>query len=515
MFEAVALGQSLPADDYKPLVKSLRLKLLDFQFALVGGDRPIIVVLAGDDRSGRHETLNTLCTWLDPRFVHANAYGPASYLDDLYPFFWRFWRDLPARGELAVYIRDWTSASIVQFLNAEIDQCKLERRIRFINAFEQTLLDSGALIVKCWLHLPIGRLAERLAEHAEGMFVDPKDKLAYDNYDQAQRTIEMMLRRTTAYGRSWHLIDGSDPLQRNIAVGQVLCDAFATATEFDKPVTASSNVLGAQGSVKKTVLDTVVLDQTVDAAAYPSQLMALQVELAQAIRDCYRLQVPIVLVFEGWDAAGKGGVIRRLVANLDAGYYRIVPVAKPTTWEAGHHYLWRFWRQLPARGQLTIFDRSWYGRVLVERVEGFATQAEWQRAYREINDFEEQLVVHDTVLQKYWLHIDAKEQAKRFKAREQTPYKRFKITDEDYRNQEKRPAYTTAVHDMVMQTSTEYARWQLIPANSKRFARLAVLQSVLSAIKQRIDGSETEPVNTMTSPATETPCRESCHSTAT
>lgn len=482
MFEAIALEQSLSPEAYRQAVKPLRLQLLERQFALVGGERPVIIVLAGDDRSGRHETLNALCTWMDPRFLRANAYGPASYTDAQYPFFWRYWRDLPGQGELAVYIRDWTSASIVQYLNGEIDAGKLERRIRFINAFEQALVDAGAIMVKCWLHLPRERLAERLAEQHNSVFVDPKDELAYANYDQAQRTIEQVLRRTAAYQRSWHLIDGSDTLQRNITVGEILATALTPPEHRETAWPPDNTWLATETTTPVTVLDRLDLSLSLDKATYAARLETLQAELRHALYESHAAGIPVVIVFEGWDAAGKGGVIRRLVASLDAGYYHIVPVAKPTEEEAAHHYLWRFWRQLPAKGQMIIFDRSWYGRVLVERVEGLCSEAAWQRAYREINDFEEQLVVHGTLLKKFWLHIDADEQAARFQAREQSPYKRFKITSEDYRNREQRGAYALAVQDMVTQTSTDYARWELIPANSKRYARITVLESVLETV---------------------------------
>ena len=194
------------------------------------------------------------------------------------------------------------------------------------------------------------------------------------------------------------------------------------------------------------------------------------------------------LVFEGWDAAGKGGAVRRVVQAMDAREYRIIPVSAPTDEEKAHHYLWRFWRHLPRLGGTTVYDRSWYGRVLVERVEGFASRAEWMRAYQEINDFEEQLVDFGIVLIKFWLHISNEEQLRRFREREEMPWKRHKITPEDYRNREKWAEYELAANDMIGRTSTEYAPWTLVEGNDKRFARVKVLETVVERLAADLEG---------------------------
>jgi polyphosphate kinase 2 (PPK2 family) len=193
-----------------------------------------------------------------------------------------------------------------------------------------------------------------------------------------------------------------------------------------------------------------------------------------------------VLLFEGWDAAGKGGVIRRITAAMDPELYHVVPIAAPTEEECARHYLWRFWRYLPRAGRVLIFDRSWYGRVLVERVEGLTPALAWQRAYSEINDFEQQLYHHGMIVLKFWLHIDPDEQMKRFQTRQETPYKKYKLTEEDYRNREKWRDYERAVHDMVERTSTIYAPWHLVASNDKRWARICVLRTYCRALKQRL-----------------------------
>ena len=210
---------------------------------------------------------------------------------------------------------------------------------------------------------------------------------------------------------------------------------------------------------------------------YRSELAKQQSRLWKLTWEANRKKVSSVAVFEGWDAAGKGGCIRRMTWAMDARLYHVISVAKPTDEEYARHYLWRFWRHIPRAGLATIYDRSWYGRVLVERVEGFAQETEWTRAYLEINDFERQLVDHGTVVTKFWLHISPEAQLERFKEREKIAWKKYKLTDEDWRNREKWRAYELAVHDMVVRTSTQEAPWKLVPACDKRLARLTVLKT--------------------------------------
>jgi polyphosphate kinase 2 (PPK2 family) len=214
-------------------------------------------------------------------------------------------------------------------------------------------------------------------------------------------------------------------------------------------------------------------------ATYQGQLNLLQ-------RRAREQKVSTILVFEGWDAAGKGGAIRRINAVLDSRAVEVISIAAPSDEERAHPYLWRFWHRLPRAGRITIFDRSWYGRVLVERVEGLATEKQWRRAYAEINRFEQQLVDHGTVLLKFWMHISKQEQLRRFREREQTPWKRWKLTDDDWRNRERRDDYEIAVHDAVERTSTRHAPWILVEGNDKLYARIKVLRSICEALEKRL-----------------------------
>ncbi len=229
------------------------------------------------------------------------------------------------------------------------------------------------------------------------------------------------------------------------------------------------------------------LSQTLDREDYKLKLANYQSRLQDLAWQAYRQKRSVVAVFEGWDAAGKGSAIRRVTRAIDPRLYRLIQFAAPTDEERAHHYLWRFWRQLQRDGRSTFFDRSWYGRVLVERVEQFATEDEWQRAYSEINQFEQQLVEHGSIVLKFWIHIGKDEQLRRFKARELEAHKRYKITEDDWRNREKWHDYEVAVDQMVSHTSTRHAPWTLISGNDKPYARIQILKTFCKSMKRVLD----------------------------
>jgi polyphosphate kinase 2 (PPK2 family) len=235
------------------------------------------------------------------------------------------------------------------------------------------------------------------------------------------------------------------------------------------------------------MLERVDLSLQLGREEYKKQLRKLQVELHRRAFKLYEERRPLILVCEGWDAAGKGGAIRRLTEKLDPRSYLVFAIAAPTEEELAHHYLWRFWKRLkpPREKQIMIFDRTWYGRVLVERVEGFATEQEWRRAYREINDFERQLIDAEAYIVKLWYHVSPEEQLNRFEQRKVTSHKKWKLTDEDWRNREKWDAYESAVEDMLLKTSTQQAPWTIIEGNDKRWARVKTLRTVVDALKAK------------------------------
>ncbi len=349
------------------------------------------------------------------------------------------------------------------------------------------LANNGILLIKFWFHQSKEDFKHRLKKakkHPETAWrIDEAEWKVYEQYDEFFSLSERYIRLTSSGVTPWTLVETANTRYRNQVVMQTLTKALQT-----RLVEASSQYREQPPMVyvspsDRSLLSTLPMTSETDWKSYRKELKSDQAQLKTLTREARKLGVSTVLVFEGWDAAGKGGVIRRLTQAIDAQDYRVVPIGAPTEEEKAHHYLWRFWQHIPRNGHVVIFDRSWYGRVLVERVEGLATRSEWQWAYSEINDFEEQLYEHGILVLKFWLHIDADEQLRRFKTREQTPYKKYKITEEDYRNRDRWKDYEIAVTDMVSRTSTEFARWHLVPANDKRQARIAVIKTFCEALQ--------------------------------
>jgi len=497
VFEAAELNRKISREVYDEEVPHLRAELLRVQRELAKrADFKVIVLIAGVDKAGKGETMNLLNEWMDPRFLENNAFGRPTDEERERPYFWRFWRTLPPKGKIGIYCgSSWYSQPVLDRVYGRISGEALEASLVRIRNFEEELVRGGVLILKFWLHLnkqAQKRRLRRLERDPETRWrVTQRDKKNLKRYDRFCVAAEHALRATGTSGAPWRIVEGKDERYRSLTCGRALLAAIdgrlaeAAAAPAAEPSTAVVTETPVEAGLP-TILSTVDLTQRLEKKPYKRRLEALQGKLNRLGRTAYRRGVSTVIVMEGWDAGGKGGIIRRLTPAIDARHYRVIPIAAPTDEERAHHYLWRFWRHLPRAGHTAIFDRSWYGRVLVERVERFATDAEWQRAYGEINDFEEQLAAHGMVVVKFWLHIDKDEQLARFKLREETPYKRYKITEEDYRNRERWDDYEVAVNEMVEKTSTAHAPWHLIAGNDKRFARVQAIETLCDALAARL-----------------------------
>ncbi|MGM0593788.1 MAG: polyphosphate:AMP phosphotransferase [Pseudomonadota bacterium] len=498
MFEVAELGHKLNKKAYNEQVPELRTELLTIQRALEEADFPVIVLVSGVDGAGKGAMVNLLNEWLDPRYVRTYAFGEMTDEERERPEYWRFWRSLPPKGRIGLYVGSWYSHPIAQRVAGDFNDAELDGHLLRIRNFEKELVDDGALIIKFWLHLSKAAQKQRLkkleSNPKTAWRVTKQDKKHLKLYDRFRSIAERTLRDTSTGEAPWIIVEGSDARYRGLTVGRHILDRIRTHLKRnEQPSTdappASSEILPVL-TRQKTLLSQLDLSQSLNKKEYKKALEKQQERLSILARHAHEKKISSVIVLEGWDAGGKGGIIRRIVPALDARNYQIIPVAAPTDEEQAHHYLWRFWRHIPRAGQITIYDRSWYGRVLVERVEGYASHDEWMRAYAEINDFEEQLTEHDTVLLKFWLHIDKDEQLRRFKEREKIAYKQYKITEEDYRNREKWDDYEHAVNDMVERTSTEYAPWTLIEGNSKRFARIKALKTYCERLEAALDGQK-------------------------
>ena len=501
MFEAAELGRKVSKAEYEKAVPELRSELLRVQNELrLNPDFSVVIVIAGVDGAGKGETVNVLHTWMDPRYLEAHAFGLPTTEEAERPPLWRFWRELPAKGRIGIFFGSWYTDPILRRVYRKSDDAELSAALTRINSFERQLVDGNTLVLKFWFHLSKSVQKKRLKilsnDPKESWRVTDLDWKHFKLYDRFLPVCEQALRETSTGEAPWTLVEGTDSRYRELAVGRHILEAIAARLERkpEPPAAPRSDSIRVEEPRHPTMLGRLDLGKRLAPRTYQEKLNACQAQLNLLSRRAQDRGVSALFAFEGWDAAGKGGVIRRITQALDARFYNVLPIAAPTDEELAHPYLWRFWRHLPRAGHLTIFDRSWYGRVLVERVDGLARPEEWRRAYKEINEFEGALAEHGYALAKFWLHIDEEEQARRVAAREQTPYKKYKITGEDYRNREKRPLYEDAVNEMLERTSTSHAPWTLVEANDKRHARVKVLtvccralEDVLERAKERRD----------------------------
>lgn len=494
MFEVAELGHAVDKDEYKRQRDELRVGLVNAQYDLrERGDFPVMVVLAGDDRLGVDDVITLLNTWMDARYLETHVMHAPSDEELERPRFWRFWRRLPRRGAISLSSGGLSSELLRPRLTGEMTDEEMLRGCERVNRFERELVADGAVFVKVWLHLPKGELKRKVKAAADdpelAWRLHPEDHLLVDQRKEAIAVAERFLRATDTAEAPWQLVEATDHRYRDLAVARLILDAITARLAGGEPPRSPEPPpigLGPDVDGTTTVLDRVDLSRSLEPDEYKQRLAEGQRRLNAVHRAARAQGTTTVLAFEGWDAAGKGGAIRRVTRALDAGHFRIAPIAAPTEEELAHHYLWRFWQRLPRAGAVQIFDRSWYGRVLVERVEGYASPAEWRRAYSEINDFEEQLVDHGMVVAKFWLHISDEEQLRRFEARADTPFKQYKLTDEDWRNRDRRHDYEVAVHDMVERTSTIDAPWHLVSAEDKRWARVQIVETVADALERSL-----------------------------
>ena len=490
MFESAELGHRIDKATYDKEVPPLREALLDAQFDLAEkAGFPVIILVGGVDGAGRGETVNLLNEWMDPRFIQTHGMGDPSDEEMERPMMWRFWRALPPKGKIGLFLGSWYTWPILNRVMGLTKPAELDQSLERAKRLEKMLTDEGALIIKFWLHLSKEMQEKRLklleSNPKTRWRVNKRDWEHYKRYDKFLTVNESVIRHTSTAEAPWIIIEGSDARYRSLTAGRVILEAMRKRlAEPDRKRESNARAAPLLPSIDKlNILQTLDLSQKLEKRKFDKELEKYQGKLAQLTLDPRFRDITVVAVFEGNDAAGKGGAIRRITSAVDARQYQVVPIAAPTEEERAQPYLWRFWRHIPRKGRIAIFDRSWYGRVLVERVERYCSEFDWMRAYHEINDFEAQLVRHRTVVVKFWLAISKEEQLRRFKEREKIGFKRFKITDEDWRNREKWDAYEQAIGDMVDRTSTEAAPWTLVEANDKNFARIKVLKTLCQRIE--------------------------------
>lgn len=489
MLEKLDLSKKVSKEDYSLEMESLGERLGKAQRLARDAKKPIIIVFEGWRGARRSIIINEMMQQMDARGF--NVYSTVCMAEDLQkqPFFSFFWKHLPALGHMAVYHRSWYYLKNANELNNKDEQCKKCLNISFehINNFEKMLTDDHYMILKFFLHLSPSQQKKNIEKNVKTLGKAWRDLSCAidesDDYDKFFERYEKMLEATGKVNAPWHLVAADDSRNARLEVFRTIVETVENAVNS---CNTSNQCEVGYAQTGYDVLGKINPNKELSKEEYKEKLDKYQKKLAQLQIDMFKERIPTVIGFEGWDAAGKGGAIRRLTAALDPLGFNVHPVAAPNIVEKQFHYQWRFWVNLPQPGCIKIFDRTWYGRVMVERIEGFAKPEEWQRAYDEIKDMEAQWAEHGMAIAKFWLQIDKDEQLKRFNERQNDPNKQWKITDEDWRNRDKWDDYEDAVNEMLVRTDTSYAPWIIVEGNNKYYARLKVLKSIIDLFEKKL-----------------------------
>ncbi|MDS1140218.1 polyphosphate:AMP phosphotransferase [Pusillimonas sp. SM2304] len=491
MFAAAEADPQLSKEEAGPLEDRLRTALLKAQYArLKQEQRALLIVIAGIDGAGKGASVCLLNEWMDARHIRTLAFGEPSAAEQGHPWLWRYWRSLPAKGRTGIVFGSWYRPLLKEAARKKPRQKKILAFTQAIRDFENTLAQNGVQVIKLWYHLSQTAQRERteklLSDPDTAWQVRPEDIKAQKKFARLRDAGALAISLTHEAHAPWTIIPAADKQMRDISTGQAVLAALRKRRIEPLPHAAQASTPVHAPAPVPTLND---LDYAIKLGddEYDKRLPEWQGRLARLARHPAFGKTPVILVFEGQDAAGKGGTIRRVTRALDARQFRAIPISAPSREELAHPYLWRFWRDLPEPGNLAIFDRSWYGRVLVERVEQYASEAEWRRAYDEINQFESQLLDSGAVILKFWLAVSKDEQLARFREREASPFKSFKITPDDWRNRKQWDAYVQAANDMFRHTSTQACPWHVLSANDKRHARIAVLECLVEALEAAQD----------------------------
>ncbi|MFL5802374.1 MAG: hypothetical protein ACJ8CR_11635 [Roseiflexaceae bacterium] len=532
MLDQIDLDRAIGKREYKQRLSALQARLYDLEQALFETRIPTLIIFEGWAGTGKIRMISLLTRRLDPRGLRVHPVTPPRTSEQQYPWLYRFWLKTPSYGRMAIFDRSWYREVLAGRVSGEITGSAWRARCEDMVAFERQLADDGAIIIKFWLHISKKEQGRRfrklLADRLTAWQVSEEDRWQHKHYGAMRAAVEDLLVRTDTPQAPWTILPATNNHYARVAAFETIIatlearlggaaapaaarGAFRAATFDDsgiafrhgldvlqvgmdhvnspggdaplpsQPVSAAAALAADPPTVG--ILRGADLSQTLDQKTYERRRAELQARIHLLGLQVYAQSRPVVLVFEGWDAAGKGGTIQRITEKLDPRGYVVHAIAAPSGEDKTHHYLYRFWRRLPPRGMIAIFDRSWYGRVLVERVEGFAREDEWRRAYAEINEFERQLVEFGTIICKFWMHLSPEEQLRRFEERQNIPYKAWKLTDEDWRNREKWPRYEQAADEMLLRTSTPAAPWTIVESEDKRFGRIKALQTVVRRLE--------------------------------
>ena len=465
-------------------IKELRARLIGQQQLIRAKKLPVLVLIEGWAAAGNGSLIKEIISEIDPRFYNVVSPAIVPESESRYPFLYPYASAIPENGKLIFLDSGWMESVVRKKMRMEISGEEYRRRVRAVTEFERQLRDGGYLLLKIFLHIDEDEQYERLealSENADTEWRVTQDDLwQHREYRHFLKAYDAFMDETDDPVR-WHVLDG----RRRRAAAR---DALKLLVHRIDKALEKERYVGEPFEEKFPLLRMpeladVDLSPTISDEEYKTELRKLQKRLSELHNIIYRKKIPVILCYEGWDAAGKGGNIRRVAYPLDPRGFDVHPIASPEPHELNRQYLWRFWTRLPRTGHICIFDRTWYGRVMVERLEGFCSEKDWKRAYNEINEFERQLTDWGAVLLKFWIHIDPETQLARFTERQNTPEKQWKITEEDWRNREKWPQYEEAVDEMLQKTSTENAPWYIIESNDKHYARIKALKIIVKELE--------------------------------
>ena len=480
------------AEEIRERLEHAHEKLARQQLLLKENKLPVIVLFEGWGAAGKGSMISKVIKTLDPRFFTVNTLTAPTEEESRRPFLYRYFSRIPEAGSFLFLDGGWMADVTRDVLEDRLSDAEYKNRIGSIRRFESTLTANGYLVLKFFFHIEKKEQKKRLTllreDASTSWRVSDFDRWENKHYEKCSQVYDQFLEDTSSASAPWYVINASSRKWAELQIMENLTNGIDVALKNHVlSVPLLQNVFPLLDMPK---LAEIPLDKTIEEDDYRVQLKDLQSRLSGLHNRLYKKKIPVVIVYEGWDAAGKGGNIKRLTAALDPRGYEVNPIASPKPFEKSRHFLWRFWTRLPKTGHIAIFDRSWYGRVMVERLEGFCSENDWQRAYNEINEFEKELADWGAVVIKFWVQIDKDTQLARFTERQNTPEKQWKITDEDWRNREKWDLYEGAVDEMLHKTSTTYAPWYILESTDKRYARIKALNIVIEQLEKALDDAK-------------------------
>ncbi|WP_319506959.1 polyphosphate:AMP phosphotransferase [uncultured Methanolobus sp.] len=495
MLENVDLTKCISKEEYDKLIEDLTIQIGDLQRKAWKMDIPVVIVFEGWHASGMTEIINRFLLTLNPMGFDLYTTGKPCYQEEQKPLIWRFWTKIPKKGSIAIFDRSWYRRAILEHDGKGKVDKNMSKCLNGLTYFERQLTDAGYLLIKFFLHISKEEQEKRyhnLKKEGIPLFIAEEEEQEYLNdYNKYLPLIEGILERTDRASAPWTIVESED---RNFATVKVLAKVIESMknkmqdVDNDIKTTQNNHVDNCIiPNIDSSILEKVDLNKSLSYKEYKKEKKICQKKIEKLQYELFKNRIPLIVLFEGWDASGKGGGIRRLAQKLNPRLYRVIPVGVPSMNELARHYLWRFYNEIPEAGHIGIYDRSWYGRVLVERVEDLCNEHEWKRAYREINEFEEILSNYGSIIIKFWMHMDKQEQLKRFKQRENTSYKQWKITPDDWRNRDKWDLYLSAADEMLQKTSTSWAPWTIVESNDKYYARIKIFHTVIELIENELE----------------------------